>query len=366
MSLRDLKDNAGQMLMAGFDGTSLPGHVHSALDRGELSGAILFARNVENPEQVASLNREILDAAIGRMAFVAVDQEGGRVQRIKAPASVIPPMSVVGATRDVELIVKMGELVGDELEAMGFNMNFAPCADVRTNEENQVIGDRAFGDDPEWVGRAAGAFMLGLTMSGLIPCAKHFPGHGDTVLDSHFDLPKIEHDIERLRQVELAPFRALIKANVPMIMTAHLLIPALDTHHPATLSPQALTELLRKKLHFGGVVVSDDLEMKAIADRYPLDEVMSLGVAAGVDLFLICHSREKWEEAFELLVRMAERSQFEAERIAMSAGRVRLLKKNYWRPWTKPQDLQSRLDTPEHRALIERVQEAAARRQERR
>lgn len=363
MSLTQLKADAGQMLVAGFDGTSLDTATERALGAGELSGAILFARNVEAPRQVAELNAALLRCCRdGTAPFVSVDQEGGRVQRIKEPATRIPPMWLVGATRDPRLAVRVGEVIGAELEAMGFNLNFAPCADVRTNPDNDVIGDRSFARDPQWVGRMAGAIMLGLTTSGIIPCAKHFPGHGDTLLDSHYELPRIEHDIERLRRVEIPPFRALMKADVPMVMTAHLQIPAIDTHHPATLSENAIGELLRRKLHFGGVVCSDDLEMKAVADRYPIDEMMHLGVRAGVDLYLICHTREKWEEAFETLVRMGERASYDRERIALSAGRVRQLKQQYIRPWEMPGDFDSIIGHPDHQQVMAEVRQRAAER----
>ena len=356
MSLAQLKADAGQMLVAGFDGPSLDPGVEAALAAGRLGGAILFARNVEEPRQVAALNAEILRTCHGGTApFVSVDQEGGRVQRIKAPATRLPPMSLVGATEDARLAVRVGEVIGAELEAMGFNLNFAPCADVWTNPENAVIGDRAFSDNPEWVSRMAGAVMLGLTMSGIIQCAKHFPGHGDTLLDSHHALPTVEHDIERLRRVELRPFEALMRADLPMLMTAHVMIPAIDTRHPATFSENAIGELLRRKLHYGGVVVSDDLEMRAVADRYGIEEMMALGVRAGVDLYLICHTREKWEEAFESLVTLGEKSTYDRERIALSAGRIRHLKTQYIRPWTMPDDLLSLLGTPEHEQVIAEV-----------
>ena len=353
-----LAEDAGQLLVAGFDGPTLPEHVADALAAQRLGGAILFSRNVDTPAQVAELNAAVYAAAArgdAPLPFVAVDQEGGRVQRIREPATRWPPMALAGATRDADLIAKLGEAMGDELEALGFNVDFAPCVDVFTNPENTVIGDRAFGTEPAWVGRAGGALALGLTMAGLVPCAKHFPGHGDTALDSHLALPTIHHDVERLRATELAPFAALIRADIPMIMTAHVLIPAMDTVHPATLSQQIIGELLRKKMRFGGVVVSDCLEMKAVADRYGIEEMVTLGVRAGVDLFLICHTREKWERAHATLVKLGEASARDREAIAMAAGRVRWLKERYLRPWAPPEALDARLGTPAHRALAEQI-----------
>ena len=349
----ELREQAGQLLIAGYSGTSLPDHVAAALAGGTIGGTIIFSRNIESPEQVADLNTASYAAAGDRpLPFLSIDQEGGRVQRLKEPLTRVPPMAAVGATGDADLAAKVGELLGTELEALGFNLDYAPCIDIFTNPENTVIGDRAFGTDPETVARMGGALSAGLTLSGIIPCAKHFPGHGDTLLDSHYELPRIEHDIERLRTVEIAPFARLIKARVPMIMTAHIMIPAIDTTHPVTLSKQGIGVLLRQNLRYGGVVITDDLEMKAVADRYSIEEMVTLGLRAGIDIFLICHTREKWEEAHEVLVKLGEANEHDRELIALAAGRVAALKKNFLRPWSRPDDLLSLVGTEAHRALV--------------
>lgn len=340
MTDSSLHADVGQLLVAGFDGTSLPVAVADALGGGRLGGVILFARNLETPEQVASLNMQVYDAAGDHpLPFVSIDQEGGRVQRLKEPPFARwPPMAVVGARRDPDLTAKVGEAIGDELAEVGFNLDFAPVADVFTNPKNTVIGDRAFGTDVDTVARHAGALMTGLTISGVVPCAKHFPGHGDTALDSHFDLPVIEHGLERLQQVEIEPFRRLVAANVPMIMTAHVLVPALDARWPATLSNAWITGVLRRELKYGGVIVSDDMEMKAVADRWEIEELVERGLMAGVDLFLVCHTRDRWERAFSHLVSLGEKSDAVREQIAMAAGRVRWLKDRWLRPWVAPTD----------------------------
>lgn len=352
----DLRQDAGQMITVGFGGYDLEQPVARALREGRIGGVILFSRNVDTPEQVADLNAAVYAAAGEHpIPFIAVDQEGGRVQRLKDPLTRIPPMARVGATRDFDLACSIGEVIGAELEALGFNLDFAPIVDVLTNPDNPVIGDRAFGTTPEHVGRMAGAVMGGLIMSGMMPCAKHFPGHGDTELDSHFDLPYVRHDAERLQDIELAPFRSLIKASVPMIMTAHIIVPAIDERHPATLSHQWLTGILRRTMHYGGLIVSDDLEMKAVADRYTIEEMVELGLPAGLDIFLVCHTREKWETVFETLVKMGESSSFAREQIAMAAGRIRDTKAKYLRPWTRPADVREQLGTKKHLELVQRV-----------
>jgi len=202
----ELHAQAGQLIVAGFPDLTLSDGLRHALTAGRVSGAILFSGNLTtSPAHVADLNSSVYAAATEGdhpQPFVCVDQEGGRVQRLREPLTRVPPMFDIGTVGDPELAVRTGQMIGDELAALGFNLDFAPVADIWTNPENQVIGDRAFGSDAETVSRMAGALALGLTMSGVIPCAKHFPGHGDTFLDSHEELPVVQHDIERLRRIE--------------------------------------------------------------------------------------------------------------------------------------------------------------------
>jgi beta-N-acetylhexosaminidase len=359
----DLARNAGQMLLAGFDGTSLPRSVETALSRSELGGVILFARNIVEPRQVAELNLSAQSAAEGHpLPFISVDQEGGRVQRLKEPLTRVPPMFDVGRAGDARLATRVGSVLGEELEALGFNLDYAPDADVWTNPENTVIGDRAFSTDPAVVARYAGALALGLLQSGIVPCAKHFPGHGDTLLDSHLDLPVVQHDLERLDRIELEPFRSLIRGGIPMIMTAHILVPSIDTRHPITFSENGLQQLLRNQLGYQGVIISDDLEMKAVADRYDVEEMVALGLRAGIDIFLVCRSEEMWTRAFETLVKLGEKNSHDRDRIAASANRVVKLKLDLLRPWSIPDDLEARLGTPEHQMVVAEVRARAGER----
>jgi len=322
---------------------------------GRVGGAILFKRNVDGPEQVAELCAALRGAAPPDAPLLTcVDQEGGRVQRIRAPATEWPPM--MGLQRHPpEVAYQVGRALGAELAALGFALDFAPVLDVHTNPANPIIGDRALGTDPEAVAARGVALLRGLHDAGVGSCGKHFPGHGDTITDSHLDLPVVPHDEARLRAVELPPFARAVAAGVPMIMTAHVLFPALDAAVPATLSPRVLG-LLRRDLGFAGVIVSDDLEMKAVADRYDVETLAVEGLRAGCDAFLVCHRADLQERACAALVRAAERDAATRARLAEAAGRMASLRRRFaGAPYAPPPDLRARLGTAAHRALAARL-----------
>jgi beta-N-acetylhexosaminidase len=278
----------GQLLFTGFSGTALPDDLAALIRAGRVGGVVLFARNVASPAQLRALVAELHERAPADAPLtVAIDQEGGRVQRLRAPWTEWPPMRRLGergSPADTEAVARA---LGRELADLRVDLDFAPVADVDTNPANPVIGDRSFSRDPEEVARHAVAFTRGLQGEGVAACAKHFPGHGDTHVDSHLDLPRIEHVRERLARIELAPFRALAAAGVASMMTAHVLLPRLDPDRPATLSPQVLA-LLREEIGYRGLVFSDDLEMRAIADRFAPREMAHGALAAGVDALLVC------------------------------------------------------------------------------
>jgi beta-N-acetylhexosaminidase len=278
----------GQLLFAGFAGTALPEDLAALIGSGRVGGVVLFARNIGSPEQTRALVAELHERApAGAPLTVAIDQEGGRVQRLRAPWTEWPPMRRLGERGSPADTEALARALGRELADLRVDLDFAPVADVDTNPANPVIGDRSFSSDPEEVARHAVAFALGLQREGVAACAKHFPGHGDTHVDSHLDLPRIEHDRERLTRVELVPFRALAAAGVASMMTAHVLLPRLDPALPATLSAPVLA-LLREEIGYRGLVFSDDLEMRAIADRFTPGEVTRSALAAGVDALLVC------------------------------------------------------------------------------
>lgn len=345
--MRESLRRVGARMMVGFDGlVASPDAKRLIRDYG-VGSVILFARNVAEPEQLAELVREL--QALARAArhdlplLVAVDQEGGRVARLRQPWTLWPPARALGRMGSEEHARRMGEALAAELSACGIRLDFAPVVDVDTNPANPVIGDRSFGDDPDLVGRLGAALVRGLQGAGVAACAKHFPGHGDTAVDSHFELPVVEHSRARLEDVELRPFRAAIAAGVASVMTAHVLVPELDPERPATLSPRVLDTLLRRELGFAGVVVSDDLEMKAIAARWGAAEAAVAAARAGCDLLPLCASPDRQIEAIEGLVRACEADEIRFQEMDGSLARLRRLKEQYLLPWSDPDPRQARL-----------------------
>ncbi len=314
---------ARQMLTVGFEGTSPTPELRRFLGERGGGGYILFRRNLEDPDQILDLNRTLRGWATGLPAFAMVDQEGGPVMRLRGWGSDVPAMAAVGRSGSARHARRMGELLGREIHAVGFNVDCAPVLDVHSNPDNPIIGDRALGTDPREVGRLGGEFIRGMHRSGILTCGKHFPGHGDTLLDSHLDLPRLDHDRARLDAVELVPFRRVFAENPPaLVMTAHVLYRGVDPDLPGTLSPTVTKHLLREEMGFQGVVVTDDLEMKALADRYSIEEIVRLGLEAGVDVFLICKEEERWMRAEAELERLLVDGLISVDRIQRSVRRI--------------------------------------------
>jgi beta-N-acetylhexosaminidase len=345
-----LERDAARVFCAGFPGTDL-GELRELVRRGVRS-VILFSRNLGEPREVAELVRSI-KALSSEPIGVFVDQEGGKVQRLRAGFTPVPAMRSVGAHRDPELAFRVGKLIGSELSAVGIDVALAPVLDVDTNPQNPVIGERSFSRDPELVAELGAALVRGLLASGVAACGKHFPGHGDTELDSHLALPKLSHSLERIRAVELVPFRAAIAAGVPAVMTAHVVFSALDPELPATLSPAAIS-LLRRELGFDGLVVSDDTEMRAVVDHFGAGETAVRGIGAGIDLLLVCHTPSRVSAGIDALVEAAASGALDTDRVRDASRRVSgFLDRFATRPLSAP-DL-SVLRSPAHLALIDEL-----------
>jgi beta-N-acetylhexosaminidase len=324
----ELSGLAGSLIVGGFQGHAVDRDTARALADGRRAGVILFRRNVESVEAVWSLVGDVIrETASGLSPLVAVDQEGGSVRRLGSPAVELPPMRVLGKIGDADLVRRAGALVGRQLAAIGFNVDFAPVLDVDSNPQNPVIGDRAFDRDPSRVAALAVPFGEGLQSAGVLACGKHFPGHGDTDEDSHLDLPVVRHSVERLRSVELVPFRAA--AELGSIMTAHVVYEALDPGVPATLSSKIVTGILRRELGFPGVAFSDDLEMRALADRHAIEESSVRAIRAGCDALLVCSSFELAERAHGALVREAERDSTFRARLEEARARVDAVRRRF-------------------------------------
>jgi beta-N-acetylhexosaminidase len=313
---------AGQVLTAGFAGKDAPEALLRLCAQAELGGIILFKRNLGPMHEVSALvSRFARSAPAEWPLLVAVDQEGGRVARLGPPVLELPPMRVLGAIDDVALTERAGRLLGRQLRALGFTMDLAPVLDVNTNPYNPVIGDRSFGDEVDRVIRHALAFAAGLeSPGGVLACGKHFPGHGDTDIDSHLALPRLGHARDRLDRVELAPFRAA-RGKLSAIMTAHVVFDAFAAGRPATLAREVVSDLLRGELGFDGVVLSDDLEMKAVADHYGIEQAACLAIEAGCDTLLVCSHLDWVERAIAALAERAGRDSEFARRLAQAAER---------------------------------------------
>ena len=338
----------GQLLFAGLPGLDVPEDLAALISAGRVGGVTLFARNIGSPDETRSLVRALHDLAPADAPLcVAIDQEGGRVQRLREPWTEFPPMRAVGEHADLDTTRMLARAIAAELAEAGFDLDFAPCCDVDSNPDNPVIGDRSFGRSPQEVAGQATAFIEGLQAAGVAACAKHFPGHGDTVVDSHLTLPRLALSLERLREIELPPFHAARAADVACMMTAHVVLEAIDAERPATLSPRALG-LLRDEVDYDGLVFTDDLEMKAIADHHTPDEVVDLALAAGVDAFLVCSRDDLRDAILESLEAMPP------ERLATPLARMARFKKRWVRP-SSDRPAPTGPPYPAHRALASRL-----------
>ena len=360
MSPAALRRQIGQLLIAGFNGTGLPIELRSIAREFSLGGIILFARNITEPEQVAEMAYEAARLVPDLPSWVSVDQEGGRVARLKAPFTEWPPMATLGRSGDVALAERFARALASELKVVGISLDYAPVLDVHTNPKNPVIGDRALAEEAEQVAQLGGAIIRALQAEGIAACGKHFPGHGDTSVDSHLELPLVEHPPDRLRRVEFVPFRAAIAADVATMMTAHVLVPSLDEKSPATLST-TIVGLLRDELGYGGVILSDDLEMKAIAGRYAVPEAAVQAVAAGCDGVLICSGdHDAQAAALEALVHAVESDRIPLARIDDALRRQQRAKERFLAApaGAKPKGakaLRQALGRDDHRAIADEM-----------
>lgn len=356
-----LKEKIGQLFMLGFQGETPSKAILRLIRDYRVGGVILFDRNLKNPAQTALLCSSLQAQSKAMPLLIAIDQEGGRVSRLPKGFTIFPSSASLAAGQSTAHIYRVAEATAKELRAVGINMNLAPVLDVNTNPANPVIGDRSFSENPALVSTMGLTMIAGFQDNHVIACGKHFPGHGDTDMDSHHQLPTVSHDLHRLREVELKPFLHAIRNGLASIMTAHVLYPALDPADPATLSKPILTGLLREKLGFEGVVITDDLEMRAIADTYGPDEGAVKAIEAGADLVLICHDEAGPEAAIKAVAQAVKRKRISEARIEQSILRILQIKEGFLlsHPPAETSSVKEVVGCSSHRHLLEEIQESA-------
>ncbi len=332
-----LEQKVGQTLLLGFGGTIIDGTIERFIDDMQPGGVALFTRNINGPEQTMTLIRGLRerdpkvscrdDAVACPSAvpmFVAVDQEGGSVVRLKSDAVILPSAMALGAADDPELAYRVGRALGEDLVMWGFNMNLAPVLDVNSNPKNPVIGVRSFGGDPNRVADIGVGYITGLQDAGVVAVAKHFPGHGDTDTDSHYALPVLQHDLARLNAIELRPFARAFSSGLQAIMTAHIALPlvAEGKDVPATVSGKVLTGVLREDLGWDGLVITDGLEMQGIIERYGAGEAAVRAIVAGADMVMVLWFPEKKLEVQRALIDAVKSGRLPMARLDQAVRRV--------------------------------------------
>ena len=349
----------GQHLVTGFTGLEMTDEFRDCVRRYKIGNVILFENNVADKEQLKRLCdaiTELVMAETGHVPFITIDQEGGVVSRLQEDAAVFPSAMAVAATGETENARQAGLITGQELRAMGVNFNLAPVMDVNSNPNNPVIGVRSYGDQPDDVSRFGIAMMQGLLKGGVLSSLKHFPGHGDTAVDSHLGLPSVDKSLNQLLACELLPFQAAIDAGAPAVMTTHILFPQLEPDHlPATMSRRIMTDLLKKRMGFTGLVISDCMMMGAIAQYYGTVQGCVAAVRAGVDLVFVSHNPSLAGEAVEAIEGALQAGTLDEAELAASTQNILRYKA------ALPQEVPA-LDTvgcEAYRAISKRITRAA-------
>lgn len=326
-----MKEIVGQLMFMGVAGHALTADEKKFIVENNIGGIILFARNLADPKQIRELCAEIqslrLRQADRAPLFISIDMEGGRVLRLKAPFTPWPAVHQLGKIDNPSVTFHFANRMGLEMRAVGINLDFAPSVDVLTNPKNTVIGDRSVGANVALVEKHASALVRGYVKSGIICCAKHFPGHGNTLLDSHEHLPVEEVDMERLQKLELLPFKRAFRARVDMVLTAHIRFPKIDPEWPATLSEIFLKDLLRNELRYRGLVVTDDLGMKALTNHYSREEIPVRALEAGCDLLLYCNEPADPPVGLEAVINAVGQGRLKKSDLEASKAKVMALKK---------------------------------------
>lgn len=326
-----LDEKIGQMVIVGIEGYNLNDNSKSLIEKYKVGGFILFGNNIQGSEQllnlVNSLKMENLKNKIP--LFLSVDEEGGKITRMPKEFKRFPTNKVIGKINDKEFSNNIGRTIGDEIKSFGFNMDFAPVLDVNSNPKNPVIGSRSFGASPDIVSNLGIETMRGIQSENVIPVIKHFPGHGDTSVDSHIGLPTVNNDLNRLQSFELIPFAEAIEKGADAVMIAHILLPKIDKENPSSMSKTIITDILRTDLKFDGVVITDDMTMGAITKNYNISKAAIKSVEAGSDIVLVCHGYENEVKVINDLKDAVSKGEISEKRIDESVYRILKLKEKY-------------------------------------
>lgn len=326
-------EKVGQLVLVGVEGTKPDHSALELINTYQVGGFIFYKDNINDSASALSLFNELKAANANAdhsiPLFMSVDEEGGRVARMPKEFTKVPTAAKIGGTGSTELANGIGEAIGTQLSGFGLNMDFAPVLDVNSNPDNPVIGDRSYGDKAEIVSKMGIAAMKGIEAQGVVPVVKHFPGHGDTSVDSHLGLPVVNHGLERLRNLELVPFKDAIAEGADVVMIAHLLMPKLDPDHPASFSKIVINDLLREELGFEGVVISDDMTMGAIAEHYEIGEVAVQFIQAGGNIVLIGHDYEKEKAVIKSLTEAVEKGTISEDMLDERVYAILKLKQKY-------------------------------------
>ncbi|WP_211279020.1 beta-N-acetylhexosaminidase [Sutcliffiella halmapala] len=327
-----IAEKIGQMLMFGFDDSKINEETRKLIVDNHIGGVILFKKNITSSQQLLALTnqiKEINSKHHNTPIFIAVDEEGGLISRMPPEIINLPDSVDIGNSNSPALAYQVGEAIAERVDSFGFNMTMTPVLDINSNPANPVIGKRAFGANREIVAKLGIEEMKGIQSKSIIPVVKHFPGHGDTDVDSHLGLPVVNHSLERLRQMELVPFQHAVNQQADLMMVAHILLPEIDIEFPSSLSKNVITNLLREGMNFNGVVITDDMTMGAIIENYDIGEASVRAIQAGNDIILVCHGTENKVKAVNSITNAFKDGTISEDRINESVERILRLKDKY-------------------------------------
>ncbi|MDI6618358.1 MAG: beta-N-acetylhexosaminidase [Clostridiales bacterium] len=326
-----LDEKLGQMVITGIDSYTADGNALKMINSYHVGGFIVLSQNVKNTSQLLGLLNSLKKANSKNKIplFISVDEEGGRISRMPAEFANFPPNSTIGRANNAAFSYKVGVAIAHKIKSFGFNMDFAPVLDINSNPENPVIGDRSFGANANIVTKLGIQTVKGLKSQNVISVVKHFPGHGDTFVDSHIGLPSVNHSLDKLKSFELIPFQESIKNGVDGVMAAHILFPKIDADYPSSMSKSIITGILRNYLKYTGVIITDDMTMGAITKNYDIRSAAVKSVNAGCDIILVCHGHDNEVAVITALKSAVSKGTISKARVDESVYRILSLKRKY-------------------------------------